>query len=122
MRNKLTCTFLLICLALTTTSVSAAMEDDPILYMLKADKFEARDTDDGTVTAWEGYLWVGKDLNKLWIKSEGEHDSGDTESAVTTKSTDSESTDSAPIETSDSEDTSERPRRRRRRSSTSGDS
>jgi copper resistance protein B len=81
MRNKLTYSIFPICLVLATTSVFAAMEDDPVLYMLKADKFEARDANDGTVTAWEGYLWVGKDLNKLWIKSEGEHESGDAESA-----------------------------------------
>ena len=81
MRNKLTYAILPIYLVLTTTSVFAAMEDDPILYMLKTDKFEARDTNDGTVTAWEGYLWAGKELNKIWIKSEGEHDSRDTESA-----------------------------------------
>jgi hypothetical protein len=57
------------------------MEDDPVLFMLKADQLEARDTDDGTVTAWEGHLWIGKDLNKLWIKTEGERSSEGTESA-----------------------------------------
>jgi len=81
MNSKLRYAIFPICLMLPTTSVFAAMEDDPVLYMLKADKFEARDSDEGTVTAWEGHLWVGKDLNKLWIKSEGEHQSGDTESA-----------------------------------------
>lgn len=81
MSPKLTYTVLPICLALTTTAVVAAMEDDPVLTMLKADKFEARDTDDGTVTAWEGHLWIGKDLNKLWIKTEGERLSEGTESA-----------------------------------------
>ena len=71
----------LIHISLFPTGAYAASKDDPVLYMLKADKFEARDTDDGTVAAWEGYLWIGRDLNKLWIKSEGERDSGDTESA-----------------------------------------
>ena len=68
MKIVYTCAVLPICLALTTTSVFAAKEDDPVLYMLKADQLEARDTDDDTVTAWEGHFWVGKDLNKLWIK------------------------------------------------------
>ncbi len=81
MRNKLTCAVLSICLALITNSVSAATEDDPVLYMLKADQFEARDTDDGSVTAWEGHLWIGKDLNKLWVKTEGERSSEGTASA-----------------------------------------
>ena len=81
MSHKLTFTVLPICLALTTTPLVAAMEDDPVLSMLKVDQLEARDTDDGTVTAWEGHLWIGKDLNKLWIKSEGERSSEGTESA-----------------------------------------
>ena len=81
MSHKLTFTVLPICLALTTTPLVAAMEDDPVLTMLKVDQLEARDTDDGTVTAWEGHLWIGKDLNKLWIKSEGERLSEGTESA-----------------------------------------
>ena len=81
MSNKLTGSVLSICLALTTTPLVAAMEDDPVLTMLKVDQLEARDTDDGTVTAWEGHLWIGKDLNKLWIKSEGERSSEGTESA-----------------------------------------
>ena len=79
MSHKLTNAFLPVFLAFITTSVFAAMEDDPVLYMLKADKFEARDTDDGTVTAWEGHLWIGKDLNKLWIKTEGERSREGTE-------------------------------------------
>ncbi len=70
-----------ICLAILASNAYATMEDDPVLYMFKADQFEARDTDDGSVTAWEGHLWIGKDLNKLWIKSEGEHSSEGTESA-----------------------------------------
>ena len=79
MRHTLTYAALPVCLALTTSSVFAAMEDDPVLYMLKADKFEVRDANDGTVTAWEGHLWIGKDLNKLWIKTEGERSSRGTE-------------------------------------------
>lgn len=55
--------------------------DDPLLFMLKADKLEVRDADEGTVTAWKGHVWAGKDLNKLWIKTEGELLDGDTESA-----------------------------------------
>ena len=81
MKTVYTCAILPICLALTTTSVFAAKADDPVLYMLKVDQLEARDADDGTVTAWEGDLWIGKDLNKLWIKTEGERSSEGTESA-----------------------------------------
>jgi copper resistance protein B len=52
-----------------------------VLSMLKFEQLEARDTDDGTVAAWEGHFWIGKDLNKLWIKTEGERSSDGTESA-----------------------------------------
>jgi len=81
MRNKLTGAALAFCLMLDISSVYAAMEDDPVLYLLKADQLEVRDADDGTVAAWEGYFWAGKDLNKLWIKTEGERSSEGTESA-----------------------------------------
>ncbi|HUV23782.1 MAG TPA: copper resistance protein B, partial [Gammaproteobacteria bacterium] len=75
MRHKLIRAVLPLCLALTTSSVIAAKEDDPVLYMLKVDQLEARDTDEGSLTAWAGHLWIGRDLNKLWIKTEGEHSS-----------------------------------------------
>lgn len=82
MRNQLTTVGLPICLMLTTGSALAAMEDDPVLTMFKADQLEARDSDDeGTLTAWEGHLWIGKDLNKIWLKTEGERSSEGTESA-----------------------------------------
>jgi len=69
------------CISFFTASGYAASADDPLLFQLKADKFEVRDADEGTVIAWEGHFWAGKDLNKLWIKSEGERLDGDTESA-----------------------------------------
>jgi len=81
MRYRLIRAVLPLCLALTTSSVIAAKEDDPVLYMLKVDQLEARDTDEGSLTAWAGHLWIGRDLNKLWIKTEGEHSSEGTESA-----------------------------------------
>lgn len=64
-------------------NVSAAMEDDPLLFMLKADQFELRDADEGDASAWEGHIWIGKDLNKLWIKSQGERLESESESVET---------------------------------------
>jgi len=71
----------LACLSLFAGSANAAGGDDPLLFMLKVDELEARDGDEGTVTAWKGHFWAGKDLNKLWIKTEGERLDGDTENA-----------------------------------------
>lgn len=64
-----------------SSATYAAMEDDPLLYMLKADQLEVRDADEGSVTVWEGHFWVGKDVNKLWLKTEGEHSDEGTEGA-----------------------------------------
>ena len=69
---------------LLASNLSLAMtDDDPILTMFKADQFEVRDADEGTVQAWAGHLWIGRDLNKLWIKSEGERIDGESESIET---------------------------------------
>lgn len=68
-------------MAATALTAQAAAEDDPLLYMFKADQLEWRDGDEGNITAFEGHFWVGKDLNKLWIKSEVEADEDETESS-----------------------------------------
>ncbi len=56
----------------------AAGGDDPLLIKFQVDRLERRDSSDQTLTAWEIDAWVGKDLNKLWIKSRGERASGET--------------------------------------------
>ena len=57
----------------------ARMEDDPVELKLMLDKFEVGRANGNNVVAWESGLWVGKDLNKLWIKSDGERVGGKTE-------------------------------------------
>jgi len=66
-------------LAALPFTIQAAKEDDPLLYMFKADQLEVRDGDEGNFAVFEGSLWIGKDLNKLWIKSEIEADEDETE-------------------------------------------
>jgi len=68
-------------LALLTASfqASAGMEDDPLLTFVKIDQFEIRNTDGPDPLVFDGQLWIGKDLNKLWIKSEIERVDGETE-------------------------------------------
>ena len=58
----------------------AAAQDDPLLYRFRADQLEWRDGDEANIIAFEGYFRAGKDLNKLWIKSEGEDNEEETES------------------------------------------
>jgi len=62
-------------------SVQAMSEDDPLLYLFKADQLELRAGDEENAAAFEGHFWVGRDLHKLWIKSEIEATEDATESA-----------------------------------------
>ena len=71
----------LIIASLPVSSFAAGTSDDPLLTYFKADQFELRDTNGGSVFVWEFDAWLGKDLNKFWIKSEGERIKGETESS-----------------------------------------
>ncbi|MEH6472766.1 MAG: copper resistance protein B [Halopseudomonas sp.] len=72
-------------IALATTALLlpplalAAGEDDPLLYKVIVDQLEYRDADGPNPMAWAIDGWIGKDLNKLWIKTEGERINGVTE-------------------------------------------
>jgi len=74
-------TFLLACLLVVASFSSNAggVSDDPLLMYFKADKLEWRDSDEGDLLVWELDAWIGKDLNKLWVKSRGERLDSDTE-------------------------------------------
>jgi copper resistance protein B len=62
------------------SSVSfAAVEDDPLLMKAMVDQLELRLASGDNPLVWDGEAWLGKDLNKLWLKTEGEHVNGDTE-------------------------------------------
>lgn len=58
-------------------AANAMGEDDPLLLSLIVDQLEYRDTDEGNILAWEADAWIGKDLNKLWFKLEGERANGE---------------------------------------------
>ena len=45
------------------------------------DRLEAWNADDGNGLAWEALGWVGTDLNRLWLRSEGDRVDDTTESA-----------------------------------------
>ena len=72
---------LFLVIAATSLTVQAAVEADPLLYMFTADQLEWRDGDEENIAVFEGQLWVGKDLNKLWIKSEIEATEDETENS-----------------------------------------
>ena len=71
--------FILSITALLFSAICLAdMNDDPILFMVKFDKLEIQDTEEDTPFVWDADAWIGKDLNKLWLKSEGEYIDGTT--------------------------------------------
>ena len=61
-------------------SYAGGISDDPLLAMVKADKLEYRDSDEGNLLVWEFDAWLGKDLNKFWLKLTGESLDGEVES------------------------------------------
>ena len=58
----------------------ADMEDDPLTNMFLMDRFEVLDNDENT-RVWEGNFWIGYDINKLYLYSEGEATSDGLESS-----------------------------------------
>ena len=81
MRNISKRTFAALALCLLPAAAQAAKEDDPLLFFFKADQLEVRDGDEENLAVFEGFLWAGKDLDKLWIKAEVEADEDETESS-----------------------------------------
>ncbi len=49
----------------------ADMEDDPVVTMLLMNRFEVLDNDKNT-RVWEGSFWIGYDISKIYVYSEGE--------------------------------------------------
>jgi len=71
-----------IIIATTSLNVSAGeMSDDPLITYFKADKLEVRDSDEGSIAVWEFDAWIGRDLEKVWIKYSGERVDGSVESS-----------------------------------------
>ncbi|MDE3739994.1 copper resistance protein B [Pseudomonas resinovorans] len=45
------------------------------------DQLEYQDADDASVLSWDASGWIGSDINRLWLRSEGERSNGTTEEA-----------------------------------------
>ncbi len=67
---------LFITLTMTGTAQAGGMNDDPLLAMLLVDQFEIQAGSGDYPLVWDAEGWVGKDLNKLWIKTDGEYIDG----------------------------------------------
>ena len=49
--------------------------------LVRFNRFEAWDADPGNGQAWEGSAWFGGDVQRLWLRSEGEREHGHTAAA-----------------------------------------
>lgn len=58
-----------------------AMHGAGINHYILLDRLEAIDTDRGTGQDWEARAWIGGDIDRLWLRSEGARDNGRSQSA-----------------------------------------
>ncbi len=58
---------------------AGGMEDDPIITKVMINQLETRVTDGNDPLVLEGQAWIGKDLNKFWLKVEAEQVNSETE-------------------------------------------
>lgn len=49
--------------------------------LLLFEKLEYQDADDGSALVWDASGWIGGDIDRLWLRSEGERSNGHTEQA-----------------------------------------
>ena len=59
----------------------AHMQSDPLLAKLMIDRLEVRDVEGPNPVKWDIQGWLGGDLRKLWLKSEGRYVDGETAAA-----------------------------------------
>jgi copper resistance protein B len=78
MKNFLVKASLLLVSNLIFISTGYAMaDDDPVLVSAMIDQLEVRDAGNDPVV-WDARLWAGKDIQKFYLKTEGEHVNGET--------------------------------------------
>jgi copper resistance protein B len=68
------------CLSVSDDAIAAAA-DDPLLPMGILDQLEMRDVAGDNTFSWDAQGWFGKDLRKLWFKTDGERTGGNTDEA-----------------------------------------
>lgn len=56
-----------------------AAHDEVIHYFVLFDQLEWQQADEGTALSWDATAWVGLDIDRLWLRAEGERADGTTE-------------------------------------------
>ena len=67
--------------AVFTSHAGHQVHDSTINTYFLADKLEWQDADDASTLAWDLSGWIGGDIDRLWLRSEGERSNGKTEDA-----------------------------------------
>lgn len=67
--------------AVFTSPGGHQVHDSAINSYFLADKLEWQDADNGSALAWDLSGWIGGDIDRLWLRSEGERSNGKTEDA-----------------------------------------
>lgn len=70
---------IIILTAIYFNSVKAGAKDDPLLTHIKVDKLSYFQHDGADTFALEADFWLGKDLNKFWLKTEVKQEGSETE-------------------------------------------
>lgn len=89
MKTVLAPVCLVVCLGITsmvqaqdkTQNWPSPMHDDAIMSKWMLDRLEHRDGRDSDYSYWEAQAWIGSDINKLWLKTEGNIVQGKTDDA-----------------------------------------
>lgn len=67
--------------AVFTSHAGHQVHDSAINTYFLADKLEWQDADDASTLTWDLSGWIGGDIDRLWLRSEGERSNGSTEDA-----------------------------------------
>lgn len=67
--------------AVFTSHAGHQVHDSAINTYFLADKLEWQDADDASTLAWDLSGWIGGDIDRLWLRSEGERSNGKTDDA-----------------------------------------
>jgi copper resistance protein B len=58
-------------MSMPSPSMKDSMMENPVLTHARLDQFEGRTNGSDSEFRWDGEGWIGTDMNKLWVKSEG---------------------------------------------------
>ncbi|SHO52800.1 copper resistance protein B [Desulfopila aestuarii] len=68
--------FPLVIVAHSSMSLAGDMDDDPLLGKVMLDQLELRTGDSDATVNWSLDGWLGRDLDKLWLKTKGDYERG----------------------------------------------